>query len=373
MRFASMSDVQTRAPGRVNLIGEHTDYNDGFVLPCAIACDTRVHGTPRPDRTITARSQFDEPAVFDLERLPEERSGEWTDYVRGIAIELRRASVDLRGADLRITGTMPLGAGLSSSASFEIAVALAMLALAHEQMPVLELARLAQRAEIEHVGTRCGIMDQAAVLLAKKGCALFLDTRSLAFRHVPVPPDVAVVVCNTMVKHDLSAGAYNERRSECERSVELLRKRYPTIGALRDVDLRQLDAACALLPPVLFRRARHVVGENTRVLETVEALQTGNLARVGELLYESHRSLRDDYEVSCPQLDTMVAAAQAFDGTIGARMTGGGFGGCTVNLVRADRAGAFRNHVAAAYERETGIVPQMYDGTPSDGACSSDE
>lgn len=368
-----MDSVQTRAPGRVNLVGEHTDYNDGFVLPCAIGYDTRVQATARADRMLTVRSRFDEPAVFDLDRLPEQRRGAWSDYVRGVLIELQRAAVALRGADLRISATVPLGAGLSSSASFEIAVALAMLALADARMPPLELAKLAQRAEIEHVGTRCGIMDQVAVLLAREGCALFLDTRTLEYRHIPVPREIAVVICNTMVRHDLSAGAYNERRSECERSVLLLRSRYPHIHALRDLDMQQLEAARSLLPALLFERARHVVGENARVLQTADALRRGDLRRAGELLYESHESLRTDFGVSCPELDTMVALAKEFDGTIGARMTGGGFGGCTVNLVYADRAGEFRSHIATAFPRETGIVPEMYDGTPSAGACTADD
>ncbi|HET9095860.1 MAG TPA: galactokinase [Candidatus Baltobacteraceae bacterium] len=363
--------MQTRAPGRVNLIGEHTDYNDGFVLPCAIGYDTRVLATTRPDRMVTVRSRFDEPAVFDLDRLPEQRRGAWSDYVRGVLIELHHAQVELRGADLRISATVPLGAGLSSSASFEIAVALAMLDVAGAHIPPLELAKLAQRAEVEHVGTRCGIMDQIAVLLAHEGCALFLDTRTLEYQHIPVPREVAVVICNTMVRHDLSTGAYNERRSECERSVQLLRSRYPRVRALRDVDMKQLEAARSLLPPLLFERARHVVGENARVVQTAQALRSGNLARAGELLYESHESLRTDYAVSCAELDTMVELAKEFEGTIGARMTGGGFGGCTVNLVYAERAGAFRSHIATAYPRETGIVPEMYDGTPCAGACTA--
>lgn len=368
-----MHSVQTRAPGRVNLIGEHTDYNDGFVLPCAIAYETRALAQSRPDRLVTVHSIFDEPAVFEVERLPAQRRGAWTDYVRGILIELREAGVSLTGADLRITSTVPLGAGLSSSASFEVAVALAMLGLAGAGMPPLEIAKLAQRAEIEHAGIRCGIMDQAAVLLARRGCALFLDTRTLEYRHVPVPAALAVIVCNTMVKHDLSSGAYNERRAECDRAVEVLRTRYPAVRALRDVSMTQLEAARSLLPPLLFRRARHVVSENARVLQTLDALASGDLNRAGELLYESHASLRDDYEVSCAELDTMVELARRFQGTIGARMTGGGFGGCTVNLVRADSAEEFRRYLAGAYERETGIVPQFYDGTPSAGACTADE
>lgn len=356
----------------MNVIGEHTDYNDGFVLPCAIADDTRVLALARSDRMLTVRSRFDEPAVFDLDRLPEQRRGSWSDYVRGVLIELREAAVEVRGADLRVAGTVPLGAGLSSSASFEIAVALALLAIAGRSMPSLELALLAQRAEVEHAGTHCGIMDQFAVLHAREGCAMFLDTRTLECEQIPVPREAAVVICNTMIKHALASGAYNERRGECERSVQLLRARYPGVRALRDVTFEQLSQARSLLPPPLFERAHHVVTENARVVEAAQALREANLERAGALMYDSHESLRTGYAVSCPELDTMVALAKAFDGTIGARMTGGGFGGCTVNLVRAERAGEFRSHVAAAYARETGIVPEIYDGTPSAGACVID-
>ncbi len=368
-----MRRVQARAPGRVNLIGEHTDYNDGFVLPCAIAYDTRVFAGARDDSMVTVRSRFDEPAVFDLERLPPQRRGAWTDYVRGVLIELRSAGVRLHGADLQVAGTVPIGAGLSSSASFEIAVALAMLGIADARMDTADLARLAQRAEIEHVGTRCGIMDQFTVLHAQTGHALFLDTRSLHFDQVPVPADCSVVICNTMVKHDLAASAYNQRRTECEQSVRILRERYPAIRALRDVTPEQFAGAQTMLPQPLAARARHVVTENARVPQAAAALRAHALEELGSLMYESHESLRSDYEVSCTELDTMVALARGFDGTIGARMTGGGFGGCTVNVVRADRAGEFRTHMASMYQRETGIVPEMYDGTPAAGAKAIDE
>jgi galactokinase len=367
-----MHSVSTRAPGRVNIIGEHTDYNDGFVLPCAIAYDTRVLATQRRDRMITVRSHFEEPAAFDIDRLPPQRRGEWSDYARGVFIELCHAGVALTGADVKIAGTLPLGAGLSSSASFEIALALAMLALAGSGMAPLDLARLAQRAEIRHVGTRCGIMDQYAVLFAREGCAVFLDTRTLESQLIPVAAGMAIVICNTMVRHDLAAGRYNERRSECEQAVRILQTRFPQIRALRDVSLEQLEGARALLPHVVFRRARHVVTENARVLDAVQALRDEDLPRLGELLYESHLSLRTDYEVSCPELDLLVDLARRFDGTIGARMTGGGFGGCTLNLVRAQHADEFKSTIAGAYHARTGILPEMYDGAPSAGACVLD-
>ncbi len=364
-----MRTVEARAPGRVNLIGEHTDYNDGFVLPCAIAYDTHVLASERAGRLVTARSSFDEPAVFDLDALPMQRIGAWSDYVRGVLIELRDAGVNLCAADLRIQGNVPLGAGLSSSASFEVAVALAMLALARAQLPPLDLAQLAQRAEIRHVGTRCGIMDQVAVLCAQPGHALFLDTRSLQWEQIAVPPEASIVICNTMVKHDLASGAYNERRAECELAVERVRARYPQVRALRDVSVEQLPELQTFLPSPIFERARHVVTENGRVMEAVRALRAKGLSRFGALMYESHASLRDDYAVSCPQLDMLVEMARSLEGTIGARMTGGGFGGCTVNLVHRDYAPEFRAGIAQAYWRETGIVPELYDGSPSAGAA----
>ena len=363
-----MEIVKTRAPGRVNIIGEHTDYNDGFVLPCAIAYDTCVFASSRPDRMVTVRSRFGEPAVFDLDRLALERRGAWSDYVRGMLIELLHAAIELPGADLRVTATVPLGAGLSSSASFEVAVGLAMLAVAGAQMQPIELARLAQRAEIEHVGTRCGIMDQFTVLFAKAGYAMFLDTRTLDFDLIAIPDDLAIVICNTMVKHDLASSQYNQRRAECERAAHLL-----GVRALRDVTLEELAQARSRLTPELFARARHVVSENDRVVAAAAAMREGDLKRVGELLYASHESLRTDYAVSCPELDAMVEIAKTHSATIGARMTGGGFGGCTVNLVHAESAGEFRMYMASEYRLRTGIVPEMYDGTPSAGACVLDE
>jgi galactokinase len=368
MRAERMHSVSTRAPGRINIIGEHTDYNDGFVLPCAIAYDTRVLAEERPDRMVTVRSRFDEPAAFDLDRLPAQRRGGWTDYVRGVLIELRDAGVMLCGGDVKIAGTVPIGAGLSSSASVEIAFALAMIRLAGTRMDPLDLARLAQRVENEHVGARSGIMDQYAVLFARAGYAVFLDTRTLQSQLIEIPPGLAIVVCNTMVRHDLAAGEYNERRRECEQAVRDLQARYPAIRALRDVTLDQLQSARSVLSPVQYARARHVVSENERVLAAVQTLRDGEFALLGKLLYDSHASLRDDYAVSCPELDLMVELARGFDGTVGARMTGGGFGGCTVNLVHAGRSQEFASWIASAYRKDTGIVPEVYDGTPSAGA-----
>jgi galactokinase len=361
--------VKSRAPGRVNLIGEHTDYNDGYVMPAAIAYSTHVSGRSASNRVVTVASEsVGLTAAFDLDALETGRAGDWTDYVRGVLIELQRDGVALAGADFQVTSAVPLGAGLSSSASFEVAVALAMLERCGATMQRIDIAKLAQRAEVNHTGTRSGIMDQFAVLFGEAGSATFLDTRSLDYAHVPVPAGVTIVICNTMVKHALAAGAYNERREQCEAAVEALKRWYPDIRALRDVSLEQLEAHGAAIAPILYHRALHVVSENVRVLEAKCAFERGDAVAFGKLMNASHESLRDDYEVSAPELDVMVALARRCDGVFGARMTGGGFGGCTVNLVDAANAEAFRAAIAQGYYRETGMHPDLYDGTPAAGA-----
>ena len=360
--------VRSRAPGRVNLLGEHTDYNDGFVLPCAIAYDTNVSARARSDAIISAHSQNGAPAFFDLRALPDAPRSDWSDYLCGVLIELRASGVPLCGCEVEITGNVPIGAGLSSSASLEVAFGLAMLALADRSMPPLELALLAQKAEIGFVGTRCGIMDQFAVLHGRAGCALFLDTRSLEYQSIAVPAGVSIVICNTMVKHSLSAGEYNTRRAQCEAAVTILEQHDPDVRALRDVTLEQLESARPQLPSPLFERARHVVSENARVERAAAALRMGDVETFGDLMYESHASLRSDYAVSCEELDAMVGIAVEFPGVFGARMTGGGFGGCTVNLVSSAQTSAFRDYVTQQYHALTGIRPEIYDGTPSDGA-----
>jgi galactokinase len=358
-----------RAPGRVNLIGEHTDYNDGFVLPAAIGYYTNVDARPRDDRLVEIGSDaFEDRVTYDLDRLPEERANDWTDYARGILVELEREGIALRGAVLRVSATLPLGSGLSSSASFEIAIALAMLACADATLDRTALALLAQRSEHAHVGIRSGIMDQFVVLHAHAGHALLLDTRSLAYEHVPVPHGAALVIANTMVKHALAGSEYNARRTECEAGVAALQRRFPEVRALRDASLAMLQACRGELDPTIYRRCRHVIAENARVFQAAEALRAGDLPRAGQSMNESHESLVHDYEVSCSELNAMVSLAQAH-GAYGARMTGGGFGGCTINLVPAERVRNFREALVKAYSEETGIVPQLYDGTPVAGAA----
>jgi len=360
---------EARSPGRVNLIGEHTDYNDGFVMPAAIGYFTSVSAARRTGRRLTLASEgFPPAAPIELDRLPRKPRGDWSDYACGVLAELEDAGVRLAAADLRVTSTIPPGAGLSSSAAFEVAVALAMLALAGAQLDRVAIAELAQRAECTFAGARVGIMDQFAVLFGRAGHAILLDTRTLRHELLALPPHTRVVICNTGVRRALAAAAYNERREQCEAAVAVLRRHFPGISALRDVSMTQLEACERELPDPLLRRARHVVAENARVLDAAAALRRADAAALGALMNASHESLRDDYEVSCAELDAMVAIARGAGGVYGARMTGGGFGGCTVNLVEASAVGPFCALVAAEYRRATGRDAAFYDGTPVDAA-----
>ena len=327
-----------RAPGRVNLIGEHTDYNDGFVMPAAIDFNTWVAVAPREDRKLVAYSEnVAEGVEFDLDASSPRPRHHWSDYVFGVAVMLEQAGHRLCGADLLICGNVPIGAGLSSSASIEVATGYALLNNSSLPVDPVALAKTCQKAENDFVGMRCGIMDQFISCCGHARRALMLDCRSLDYRLLPLPPDVSLVICNTMVKHELASGEYNKRRAECEAGVSRLARDLPHVRALRDVTLADLARYSRDLPELIYRRCRHVVSENARVMEAVGALESGDVAVFGRLMAESHRSLRDDYEVSCTELDLMVELAGQAKGVLGARMTGGGFGGCTINLV-PDRA-----------------------------------
>jgi len=357
------------APGRVNLIGEHTDYNDGFVMPAAIGFYTWVAAGLRQDRRLNAYSdRYDEMISLSLDELSGPPRQHWSDFVRGVAATLQQAGHNPAGADLVIHGEVPFGAGLSSSASLEIAVALALTCLSGVAPSRLELVKLCQRAEHEYVGTRCGIMDQFVASFGAAGHALMLDCRSLEYRLLSVPPDLRLVVCNSMVRHELASGEYNLRRGDCETGVRLLQPHLPGIGALRDVEIQDLERYEPVLPERVYRRCRHVITENQRVLKAARALESEDADLFGQLMYQSHASLRGDYEVSCKELDLLVDLASSSPGVHGARMTGGGFGGCTVNLVRADFAAEFQTRIAHAYRQETGIVPAVYICEPAQGA-----
>jgi len=357
-----------RAPGRVNLIGEHTDYNDGFVLPAALEQCAWAAAAARPDRRLRARStRAGETVEFDLDDPAAHPRRDWSDYVRGVAVMLGREGFPLVGADLLIDSDVPVGSGLSSSAALEVVVGYALLDCAEDKIDRTRLALVCQRAENEFVGMRCGIMDQFVSCHGAAGRALLLDCRSLAFRLAPVDASVRLVVVNSMVRHQLAAGEYNRRREQCEQGVALLSKALPGIRALRDVSFADLAQYGATLPEVVLRRCRHVVSENDRTLRAAAALEAGQVEEFGRLMNESHASLRDDYEVSCRELDVLVETARRLDGVLGARMTGGGFGGCTVNLVRAEAAERFVAGVAEGYAAAVGIIPAVLVCRPGDG------
>jgi galactokinase len=352
-----------RAPGRVNLIGEHTDYSEGFVLPMAIDRATIAAAAPREDRRVRVRSlERGETAEFDLDERDPQPSGTWIDYAHGVALALARR-LPLRGADLAVATTVPIGAGLSSSAAFELAVASALLAIAGGTLASRELARAGREAENGFVGLRSGIMDQLASACGVRDHALLIDCRSEELTPVPIPAEAAIVVADSGVKHELSGSAYNDRRAESEEAARLL-----GVRTLRDVSVDDFARRGDELPERLRRRARHVVTENARVLATVAALRAGDLREAGALMNASHDSLRDDYEVSAPELDCLVDAARAVDGVFGARMTGGGFGGSIVVLARRDAAGSLTKALETAYAARYGRTPAVEEVRASDGA-----
>jgi galactokinase len=357
-----------RAPGRVNLIGEHTDYNLGFVLPVALDMATYIAAAPSADGKLRIYSENrKEQREFDASSLGGvERTGTWTDYPIGVARELVHAGVGVEGANLLIRSTVPDGGGLSSSAALEVSSALALLA--GREFDRLELAKLCQRAERNFVGMPCGIMDQYISVFGRAHSAVEIDCRSLGHRLVKLPDGITFIAVNTMVKHALSGSAYHDRVRECAAAVEGIAAVYPDVRSLRDVSPEQFAGVSARLPDVVARRARHVVTEDARVNRFTEASASGDVTGMGKLMVESHRSLQHDYEVSCAELDFLVDAALAIDGVYGSRMTGGGFGGCTVTLLRVEAAAGFRASIAQAYRQEFGVTPRIYSCEPSEGA-----
>jgi galactokinase len=361
--------ILARSPGRVNLIGEHTDYNDGFVLPVAIDRAIYVVASRRTDRLVRLFAlDYADRSSFFLNHIRFDRVHQWSNYARGVASVLQRRGYALCGIDACIAGDVPIGAGLSSSAALEVAMAITWRALAGLDLSDRELALSAQQAENDFVGMRCGIMDQFIAVFGRKGHALLLDCRSLAHELVPLPPGCAIVVANTMKQRGLVDSEYNKRRAECEKGLRLLQRYIPEARALRDIAFADLERHKGELPEVVYRRCRHVVTENERVLEAARALREGDARRFGELMVASHRSLKDDYEVSCPELDIMVEVALSLPGAYGSRMTGAGFGGCTVSLVEEAAAEAFAAELALGYSRRTGIIPEVYICSAANGA-----
>jgi galactokinase len=369
--FGGAPDVVVRSPGRVNLIGEHTDYNDGYVLPMAIQKGTLVALRLTRSSRLCARS-LALPGVVDvplgLPPTPGEDAPPWAAYVRGPLALLRRGGVSIEGAEAMLSSDLSLGAGLSSSASVEVGVARAALAAAGGALFDPDLAALIQRAEHEYAGVRCGLMDPMAVIAGREGHALFFDCRLRASEHIPLPAGTRVLVLDTQVSRSLASSAYNARRSACERAVEALKGRAPRVRALRDVDEEQLADPSLHLDDEARLRARHVVRENERVLACVDALTRGALLEVGSLFVESHKSLRDDFQVSSAALDTMVEEALREPGVFGARMTGAGFGGCAIALVAEDRAQEACKHVLERYRARTSLPGDGFVAQASAGA-----
>lgn len=351
-----------RAPGRVNLIGEHTDYNDGFVMPCAIDFATFVAIGERADRKIrVASSNFEGEYEFDLDASGADIEASWAKYVQGIAFILERTGNRLKGANLLISSNVPVGAGLSSSAALEVSTGLALSSISNIEIEKWDLAKIGQRAEHEFAGVRSGIMDQFASVFGLENHALFLDCRSLDWQPIPLS-GANFVICNTRTKHELADGEYNKRRADCEEAARFLGRK-----SLRDVALAEFNEKSNSLPERLQKRARHVITENGRVLAAVDFLQKNDLAQFGRLMNESHESLRADYEVSSAELDLMVEIVRRQKGVLGARMTGGGFGGCTVNLLENSVSQRFVEKVSAEYQEITGISPEIYVCRASNG------
>jgi galactokinase len=350
-----------QAPGRVNLIGEHTDYTGGLVMPAAIDFNTiAVVGPAQDGRSVIHSVDFKKEFQFDASALPERPKHDWTDYPAGVLWSLRESGVVAPQFTMTLQGDVPLGAGLSSSASIEVAVALAALALAGRAMSLRDVALACKKAENGFVGAQSGIMDQYIACCGVKDHALVIDTRDLSSRAVPLPADVRLVICNSMVKHSHAGGEYNERRAEVDEGSRALRAANPEIHELRDATLEDLEKAHGSMSENAFLRCRHIITENARVEEAATALAAGDMQRMGELMAAAHASYRDDFAASCPEVDLLVELAAAQPGMIGARLTGGGFGGCTVNLVEAGEAERFRKGIHDAYLERAGIDADIY-------------
>jgi galactokinase len=357
------------APGRVNLIGEHTDYAEGFVMPVAINFATLAAISPRSDGKIVIYSEnYGEEKLFEAAALPSGANKHWSDYPLGVVVILTGEGHKIPGFSLSLWGDVPLGSGLSSSAALEVVTALAVLSLIGASYPGPVLARLCQRVENEFVGANCGIMDQFISVNGKENHALLLDCRNLSFKLAPIPANVALVIANTMVRHSILGGDYKTRRAESEAACAIIDDHRGGVPFLRDATLDDLDKWGYKMAPNSLKRARHVINENLRTVAASKALLRGDMAEVGRLMAEAHTSYSKDFEGSCAEADLMVELAQDMPGLIGARLTGGGFGGCTINLVEQSRAKAFAEELGRRYAVKTGIKPQIHICHASGGA-----
>ncbi|MGI6295287.1 MAG: galactokinase [Armatimonadota bacterium] len=368
--FESSMQAIVKGPGRVDLMGSHTDYNDGFVLPVAVNVDVLAGGRLREDRKVAVYSaNFEQLVEFDLDSIEFDNVNTWSNYVRGVIHFLQESSVALRGADMVIHGNVPIGSGLSSSAAIEMATGFLMQTLNGFEMSGPDLALIGQKAENKFVGVNTGIMDQFISRLGKKDSALFLDCRTLEYEYVPLDTSqVKIVVCDTMKRRGLVDSEYDLRRSQCEEGARLFAGWYPEVKALRDVSSEMYEAHKSDLPETVSKRVAHVVGENERVLRSRQVLQDGDFVEFGRLMNASHDSARDLYEVSCPELEAMVEVTRAAPGSLAGRMAGAGFGGCTVSLVKDDYVEQFLEVVAVEYHKKTQLSPSLYVCTAEDGA-----
>jgi galactokinase len=361
-----------QAPGRVNLLGEHTDYSGGFCMPAALSFNTLIAATPRTDGVLRLHSvDFQESVEVRLDGLEAWRTGKghkhWSAYVAGVAWSLLERGIPVSGAELSLQGNVPPGSGLSSSASVEVATATALLGLAGVAMAKAEVALACQRAENAYVGAPCGIMDQFISANGVSGNALAIDTRALTAEVAPIPAELRLVVCNSMVRHSVGGGEYGQRRREVEEAAAAIAAIHPEVKQLRDASLAWLEEARGGMSDEAFRRGRHVISDSQRVVEGVAALRAGQVARFGELMNEAHVSFRDDFEASCAECDLLAKLAQALPGCLGSRLTGGGFGGCTVSLVEAGAASDFARTLKAEYQKATGVTAQVFVCEIADG------
>lgn len=360
-----------RAPGRVNLIGEHTDYNGGFVLPMAIDRETTAAIALRVDRKIRVHSvNLAETAEFDLDKITDRKNGFWLNYIEGVARILERNKFKLSGADILIWSDVPTGAGLSSSSALEVVIGLSLSKINGYEIDKTFLAKIGQQTEHEFVGANVGIMDQFVSANAEKDHALLLDCRSLEFENVPLDlSEHEIVICNTNIKHDLATSEYNVRRAECEKAVEILQNFLPEIKQLRDISFDDFETYKNELPEKIMRRARHIITENERTLSAGKLLKENDFNEFGKLMFASHESMKNDFEISCRELDLMVEIAADCSGVLGARMTGGGFGGSTVNLVKKRDSEKFSENIRNIYFNQIKIKPTITISNACSGAC----
>jgi galactokinase len=362
-----MNPLTAYAPGRAELLGNHTDYNEGYVLALAVDRGTTITGRARADRVIHIHSrELGKTEIIALDKLLAERVSPWSRYMLGVVDQFRRHELPIEGFEAEITGNLPLGAGLSSSASLENATVLFLAKLFGAKLDPMQMARLAQKAEHDFVGVRCGLLDQIASLLSREKQATFIDCRTMAVDHVPLDGKVSIIIANSNVKHALTGGEYNERRSDCEAAAHAL-----GVTFLRDASTEVLRSRKSELADRIYHRALHITGENERVLEGSAALRKGDLARFGQLMFESHRSSMVNFENSCPELDRLVDAARKTPGVLGARLSGGGFGGATINLVEKGREEEVVKALTAALPEATCLVTHASDGALAYAASHS--